>query len=175
MRSVYELKGTISNLGGIATANRYEVVLPTDIGNSNANTFSILCKNVNLPGKQVLTHDRMIGLQNHKVAYGYGHEDVNMTFMLTNNPVMKRYFEEWQQMAVTTREDFPIHYPNYKEDYARDVYINKMDKNGRITYGVVLIKAFPTTVSPVELGNENEGLLELNVQLSYTRWYERAV
>jgi len=39
-------------------------------------------------------------------------------------------------------------------------------------YSVELIEAFPTTISTIELSNELDGLLEVTVQMSYTRWQE---
>ena len=173
MRSVNELAGFINNNRGVAVGNRYRVILPTDfnITQADAKTLDLFCNAVNLPGRQILTVDRQIGPSFQKMAYGYLSDDVNLSFMLTNRPVVKQYFEQWQQMAVASSQQDGVHHPRYKTEYARDVTIDHLDKNGEMVYSVTLIKAFPTTVSAVQLGNETIDRVQLDVQLSYTRWY----
>jgi hypothetical protein len=39
-----------------------------------------------------------------------------------------------------------------------------------VIYTCKLEKAFPTTVNAINLNNEQNGLVELNVQLSYRNW-----
>ena len=41
---------------------------------------------------------------------------------------------------------------------------------GGTVYALELLNAFPTTINPVELNNELDGLLQLTVEMSYTRW-----
>lgn len=47
-------------------------------------------------------------------------------------------------------------------------YQPEFDKN--TIYSVQLEEAFPTSVNAIELTNEQDGLVELTVQLSYTNW-----
>jgi len=173
MRSVTELQSRFTQLNGLMRGNRYEVILPTDVYDSpflSNDTISVLCNSVNLPGKQTLSQDRQIGLAYQKVAYGYAYDDIS--FLLTNNPLMKEYFESWQQLSVVSDENEPVHFPRYKDEYARQVTINQLDHNGLINYSCVLVEAYPTTVSPVQLGNDQESIIQLDVQISYKRWYE---
>lgn len=168
--SVENLKSKIGSLGGIAKSNRYQIVVPSlDGQGATLEIMDHLCKRMNLPGKQVLSVDRNIGTSFQKVAYGYASEDVNMSFLLTGDMTAKRYFEQWQQDAVNTTDD-TYHSPGYKINYARDVLIYQLDKSGERTYGVRLLKAYPTTVSAIEYSDDAEGILELNIQLSYLRW-----
>jgi hypothetical protein len=37
-------------------------------------------------------------------------------------------------------------------------------------YSCRLVDAFPTTISAIELNNDLDGLVQLTVQLSYTKW-----
>lgn len=118
-----ELKGVISAKKGIARGNVFKVQLPTIDGvNLTANQLNLLCVNVNLPGRQVLTYDKVIGLQRQKVAYGFASDDVNMSFLLLNDYGVKDYFEAWQEKAVDTN-NYQI---AYKSDYAFDVTISQL-------------------------------------------------
>ena len=41
---------------------------------------------------------------------------------------------------------------------------------GGNVYSVQLIDAFPTTITQIDFSNEQDGLIEVSVQLSYTDW-----
>ena len=155
-----------------------------DTGTPSSREMNILCSNVNLPGKQVLTTDRRIGMEFQKVAYGYASQDVSMTFYLMNDYGVKTYFDAW--IASTINEETGG--VAYKSEYAKSVKIHQLRRaikgrsidvgplsanigiGGGTVYAVELLNAFPTTINPVELNNELDGLLQLTVEMSYTRW-----
>ena len=104
MASISELKSSITFGGGLARNNQFLVTLPSlgagipalsslgALGGaiSGALAFlgqrdmNILCRTAQIPGKQVLTHERRIGMETQRVAYGYGVEDVTLSFMETS-------------------------------------------------------------------------------------------
>ena len=155
-----------------------------DTGTPSSREMNILCSNVNLPGKHVLTTDRRIGMEFQKVAYGYASQDVSMTFYLMNDYGVKTYFDAW--IASTINEETGG--VAYKSEYAKSVKIHQLRRaikgrsidvgplsanigiGGGTVYAVELLNAFPTTINPVELNNELDGLLQLTVEMSYTRW-----
>ena len=61
-------------------------------------------------------------------------------------------------------------------EYSFDVMINQLRKGNinsvddTIVYTCILEDAFPTTVNAINLNNEQAGIVELNVQLSYRNW-----
>jgi len=155
-----------------------------ETGTPSSREMNILCSNVNLPGKQVLTTDRRIGMEFQKVAYGYASQDVSMTFYLMNDYGVKTYFDAW--IASTINEETGG--VAYKSEYAKSVKIHQLRRaikgrsidvgplsanvgiGGGTVYAVELLNAFPTTINPVELNNELDGLLQLTIEMSYTRW-----
>lgn len=156
---------------GPAFGNRFQIDLPNITGTSTED-LTFFCKSVNIPGMQVMTTQRQIGITDQKVAYGYANEDVNMTFVLTNDYFVKNYFTAWQDLCIVKEQGAAHHYPNYKVEYVRDVKITQLDKNYKPMYSCTLIDAFPTTVNAISLGDDARGaVLELSVELSYTRWY----
>jgi hypothetical protein len=179
MLGVDDFKSLVSNKGGIARANLFSVSLPGLPGIATSEEMNLLCKDVNLPGRQVTTRERTIGLTTRKMAYGYLIDDVSMTFHVMNDYGVKEYFETWQNLAV----DQNTYEIGYKKDYSFDVKINQIKKgtgtgvtatnklsSDEIIYSCVLEEAFPTTMNAIQLNNELDGILELNVQLSYTNW-----
>lgn len=173
MSSINDLKGIISGKGGAARSNRFRVILPP-INGVASNELDLLCRDVNLPGRQILTRERTIGLQTRKIAYGFAQEDVSITFLLLNDYGAKRYFEAWQNIAVN-QQTLEL---GYKNDYSKKVSIFQLDNQNRNVYKCDLLEAFPTTMNTVALNNELDGLVEVNIQLSYTNWeptyYENA-
>lgn len=149
--------------------------------------MNILCTRVNMPGKQILTQERNIGQYREKMAYGFAQDDVSMSFYLLNDYGAKRYFDAWRS-RILNEETSEV---AYKRDYAANsVKIHQLRKPiGRLrrdvgpisinleagagtVYSIELIEAFPTTINTIDFSNELDGLLELTVQLSYTRWQE---
>jgi len=200
MASISEIKSSITFGGGLARNNQFLVTLPSlgfgipplggtlgglagaaldFLGQRNMN---ILCRTAQIPGKQVLTHDRRIGMESQKVAYGYAVEDVTLTFLETSTLPIRRYFDTWR--GLTINEDSQT--AAYKKDYEKRVLIHQLAQPVPIagfsisnlipatimisTYSVELVNAFPTTMVGAEYNNDQDGFIETTVQLSYTNW-----
>ncbi len=197
-------KGAVSAGRGFAKSNLFVVQLPTNIPGGpviNSNTLNLVCKNIQMPGRQILTSDRIIGMKAIKTAYGFLHDDVSMTFHVMNDFKIKEYFEAWQQLVVNTNTQEL----NYFNEYTRNVEIRQLSKrsnafqklaNGLIladaifelfgsdllsdsqvaglanqtVHAVRLQNAYPTTLNGYELTNDLDGMVELNVQLSFKNW-----
>ncbi len=187
MASISEMKSSITFGGGLARTNKFLVTLPSlgaggIIGALGARNMNILCRTAQLPGKQILTHDKRIGMQFEKVAYGYAVEDVTLTFLETSTLPVRRYFDTWRELTIN--EDSQT--ANYKTEYQKRILIHQLAMplpisalpvTNRIpadvqvtTYAVELINAFPTTTTAIEFTNEQDGFAETTVSISYTNW-----
>ena len=99
--SIDDLKGALRS--GPARSNMFQVIMPALPGLvGNTSELNLLCRDVQLPGRQVLTNERTIGMKQIKQAYGYAQDDVSMTFLVTNDYGVKTYFEHWQELAANT-------------------------------------------------------------------------
>lgn len=167
-----DLKSLIAEQNGLASANQYRVLLPT-LPNTTITPqqLNILCKSASLPGRQLMTNERQVGALGEKMAYGYAIEDVSLTFHVTNKFDLKKYFDKWQQL-VFNQDTYELGFKRGPNGYGKTVEIQQYTrkKAGLPNYTVILEDAFPTTVNAIELSNELDGLIELNVQLSYTNW-----
>lgn len=179
--SINTFKEVMSRRGGLARSNIYRVTLPPIEGASSAD-LNVLCKNVQLPGRQVMTNERRIGIATQKVAYGYAVVEVPMTFIETNNYDIRKYFEAWQNIAVN-QETKELGWLRGLSGYGKDVYIEQLKKGSPastvgevsaedVIYKCRLTEAYPTTINSVDLSNESETLVEINVSFSYTNWME---
>ena len=108
MAGIEQLKGALISKNGIAVTNQYSVEMPTTVGINNKSKLSgldprdanILCKNVSMPGKQILTLDRQMGIFNEKVVNGFAVDDVSMTFYALNDYGIKKYFDSWRRVMI---------------------------------------------------------------------------
>ena len=98
-------KGAVSAGGGFAKTNLFVVQLPTNIPGApsiNSNTLNLICKGAQMPGRQILSSERTIGMKSIKTAYGFLTDDVSLTFHVMNDFKVKEYFEACQQNVVNT-------------------------------------------------------------------------
>jgi len=201
--SIDELKGVINSKGGIARSNQFMIQIPSisglsfpnirgfnipsilgiNGGGTTSRELDLLCKSVDLPGRQMLTRERAIGMQPETVAYGYGVPDVSMTFHLLNDYGVKKFFEDWQKRILNDRTGEV----GYKLDYERDVKIHQLKRpilnkqlsigpidlnfgiGGSFVYSIVLENAFPSTIQGISFTNDLDGIAEITIQLSYSR------
>lgn len=130
----------------------------------------ILCTAVTLPGKRISTTE---ATHNHNLAkkpYSMATDEVTMSFLLTGDYYMKKYFDVWQEMIVDSTGN---HYKTmYKDKYTVDVDIQALigNEDNTIGYSCKLLKAYPIQVGQVDLGNSAEGLIEMNVTWEYDNW-----
>ena len=193
--SIEALKSRVVQSNGLARPNRFMIELPR-IGSIGMSHMNVLCRATTMPGKQIATSDRRIGMEFEKIAYGYAVDDVAMTFLMLNNYSVKKYFDAWRNAIVNEN----THQVGYKEDYQAKVVIHQLSegipslhlganfklgplniKAGKsiaipgvqmrnTVYSVELIDAFPTTIGQIDFNNELDGIVEFNVVFSYTNW-----
>ena len=182
MAGIEDLKGRLIAKNGIAMANQFSVTLPNLTTAESPSGLNVLCKEVSIPGRQMMSLDRSVGIFQEKVVNGFGVEDVSMTFYVLNDYGVRKYFDAWMDAIYTDRSRGEI---AYKDEYTHSVVIRQMrkpiarfgfdigpldinfDVSNNSIYSVELLEAFPTTVTSIPLSNEGQ-LVECNVQLSLT-------
>jgi hypothetical protein len=179
-------------------AHQYLVQLPAITGSSlAAGERNALCKATRLPGRQIQTIDRSIGLMNQKMATGYGVAEVTLAFHILNDYKTRDYFERWQNLAVdqdtqqiqySDNYKFPVQIYQLKKgqsfqlfdgtfgaslgpldiDFNIDIELNRSATGA---YAVELEKAFPTTMNGIDLADAStDQTLEISIDLSYKNW-----
>ena len=208
---VETLKAQISQSGGLGQAHQFVVQLPQlRTFSVDARELSLLCSATVLPGRQIMSSDYTLGTKVRKIANGYAVTDMNLSFIVTNDHLVRQYFEAWQQEA----HDQINGEVGYYDEYTYPVQINHTARGARLalfkkqlgfadkipsfiknrlpklgpidlaqgeidlgasfnqktTYVCSLLDCYPTTITDQALGNANEGLMEIQVQLSYSDW-----
>ena len=196
--SIDTIKSTINRRGGVARGNRYAVYIThpskgmnsflkfdpatllsnlisgdgVNLGDfiSDPRDMFLLCQSASLPGKRITTTEATHNHNRTKKPYSMMTEEVSMSFLLTNDYYVKRYFDMWQNMII---DDSGDHYKTmYKRDYSTDVTIQQLSTSNDFVpgYSIQLLNAYPIQVSSVELSNGGDGLLEVSVTWEYDNW-----
>jgi len=153
-RSIDELKATFAS-SGFAKPNRYRVILPET---ADSRELDIMCDSVVLPG-----------------GYGFGTEDVEISFILSNDFKAWNYLYDWQQKVIRNINSTAIYRVAYKNDYTYNVDIEQYDSQGVRNKSVTLINAFVTSLNSIELGNANENeIIRVSASLTYDNWIIKA-
>lgn len=175
VNNIEDFKGLVSKRGGMAQANLFNVILPAIPGSGlSVDEGNLLCSTVSLPGLQLQTVDRTVGTVSEKVATGSVHDDVSFTFKVLNDYGIKKYFDSWQKIAYNKE----THQIGYKNEYRKQVTINQLKKTSTglaLIYECKLFDAWPISTNSIDLTNDQDGLVEITVQLSYTRWTSRYI
>ena len=121
--SIDQLMGVITNRGGLMRGNMYLVKLPPSsvIGSEELN---LVCKSVSVPGRNLNTTQRQIGMFTRNIVHGQAVGELSMTFRVMNDPAVLTYFNAWQASAVN-RDTGEVGYYNA---YVRDIEISILKK-----------------------------------------------
>ncbi len=193
-QSIDDMKALIGKRGGIARGNRFGIQISHPATNQiihkipklkevysripseyfdmlqEGNDIYMLCSAVVLPGKRISTIEATHNHNLSKKPYSMATDEVSTTFLLTNDYLVKKYFDVWQEMIVDSTGS---HYKTlYKDQYAAGVTIHALDNAEKtaIKYTNILENAYPIQMSAVELGESQEGLMELTVTWEYDNW-----
>jgi len=193
--SIDTMKSTINRRGGIARGNRFGVYVThpsksmnsllgfnpatllsnlisgdgVNIGDfiSDPRDMFLLCQSVTLPGKLISTVESGHNHHLSKKPYSAATDEVTMSFLLTNDYYIKKYFDMWQEMIIDTSHE---HYKvMYKKDYVKDVTIQQLSSGNDLIpgYAIQLLNAYPIQVSAIELNNGSDSLLEVSITWEY--------
>ena len=189
--SIDNLKAVIGKRQGLAKTNRFLTVFtpptqallnldPMDVvgrfanGTFNARSLisdprdiAFLCEATSIPGRSINTLDFQAEKETIKMPNGYIDDDVQMTFLLTNDYYMKDMFETWISSIIDT-ENYVL---GYKKNYQTDIVIQQLNSADKNVYGIKLINAYPISMSAIDLNNESEnGIQKLQVTFAYDRY-----
>lgn len=127
MLGVDDFKAHIHSSGGLARSNLYMVELPPiEVPGVTMASYdlNIICKSTQLPGRQILTHERKIGVETVKVAYGFSVDDITLTFHVMNDYKIKKYFDAWMELSIENNS----YGVGYHKNYAKNMAVKQLRK-----------------------------------------------
>ena len=195
-KSIDNLKSSIITHGGVAHENRFSVnfappdqtLFNLDLRNiitsalsgtfnaknlyNNPRDITILCESCSLPGRQIMTLDYQAEKHAVKRPYSFFNDEVNFTFLMTNDYYMKKIFDKWSEQIM----GFSNYRLNYLKDFAVPVTISQLNKKNLPIYTVVLHNAFPVTFNSIALDNTAENSVQkFSVTMAYENFFVDSV
>jgi hypothetical protein len=171
INSIEKLRAFFEKSGGLAANNEYMVVLtgPTGLG-IKSEDLHILCQSATLPGRAIATADYETTGIPIKMPYTVLNDDVSISFLLTNDYMVKKFFEEWIDKII----DVPRSKVMYKEDYVCDIEIIQLDKQHKPVYTTTLINAFPIKISQVDFTDESHDVIRIAIDFAYDNYINKS-
>ena len=183
--STEKLRSLIDESGGLASPNRFSVVLPDvsqmvspalqltteRLGAIDPRDLNVICTSAQLPGKQLNVMSREVGIGTKSIANGQVFTAINLSFYLTNKYDIRKYFQHWMN-CVVSQDGNEAMYAGYYNNYVRDVTIHQLSReNDSIEssiYSVTLVNAFPTQMELISLNNQAQTTaMEMTISLAY--------
>lgn len=185
-----EFLGLIHQEDSYARASRYEVVIqpPRSVTrpegmnagssltlgelakNGTNRDVSLKCTQINLPGRTMTqAEDNTLQGPSRSIVSGAStYADITAQFSMLNiNGQDRRFFEEWQNQAISPG-DFSA---KYYDDYVGEVNIYLLNEKNLRMYGIKLIEAFPKVIGDFALNGESRNqLATMDVTFSYRYW-----
>ena len=168
---------------GVAHTNKFQVLINTPFGSSSQETegITLRCDAVTMPGRTMNTTpvNERYGPATQMVD-GWTFEDVTCSFLADTSFKVRDFFSTWHYNMYDAQEPFlrggraPKFNMRFYDDYVSDVEIYLLDNNGKATYGVKLVEAFPKTIGANEfnMATTNE-LQKISVTFAYRYWIEK--
>jgi hypothetical protein len=168
---INEFKNTIARRGGLAKANRFDVLitLPAAIAADRGRDLSLLCESAILPGKQITSTEWALYGHTVKIPTNFILEDVTCLFNVTSDYYVKRVFDRWQNKVINN-ETFLA---GYDIEFKADVRIRQLDETDMVVYETILQGAYPIAVQPITLDNNaDQQTQKLSVTFSYNNYIQ---
>lgn len=158
------------NTTGFARPNRFEATVygPSKV-QGDLRKISLHLISVQFPGRNIrtVTNETVYG-PTYEMAQGITYaEEINMTFLLSQDHEERKYFNMWQD-AIYNPETYDIEYYN---NYVGSMYVYQLDRNDARTAGIVIKEIFPKTINAMEFnqGTNNE-LQTVTIGMAFKEW-----
>ena len=173
-----KIRSILNAQGGIAYNDKYLVTLgpPAGFGLPGGGIMrrqlSFLCDTATLPTKSLATFEKSIYGPVKAMPYRMTFTEASMSFIMTDSMREKDYFDAWQNKIIDQKSGNV----GFFDDYICDIKIQKFGRNVTTdndtpTYEVILIDAWPSIVSEVQLSHSGgTEAMKLPVTFQFKKW-----
>jgi hypothetical protein len=132
--------------------------------------LSLQCETAELPGKTLITADNKIYGPSVKVPYQTQYNEMNLTFLCTNDFYERKLFDRWLECIMPTDTNNLRYSKGENTRYMTDLTIIQYDDFIKQIYAVQLIDAFPIGIASQPLSWAEDNFHRLNVQFTYSHY-----
>jgi len=132
--------------------------------------LSLQCETAELPGKTLLTQDARIYGPSFKVPYQVQYNDINLSFICTNDFYERKLFDRWLE-AIMPSDTNNLRFPKENATrYMTNIKIIQFDDFIKQIFAIELIDAFPIGIAPQSLSWSEDNFHRLGVQFAYQKY-----
>jgi len=177
--SIDTLKAAVSDLGGFAKGNRYNVTIkpPTGIAGLGSDPalgkLQYLCESVSLPTKGIASNAHDVYGPPREIPYRETFTEAALSFILDDAFTVKKFFDTWQKNIINPETGNV----NYWNNFVGTINITRLSNDGsdfgvaQNEYKIELREAYPSAVGEIALGHTQGGeILRLSVTFKYRKW-----
>jgi hypothetical protein len=146
-----------------------ELTLPTALSNlepakSNMNKIMLFCEQAQIPGVSFSTNQVRSYGEFREIPYEKLYEPIQLSFYVDADMNVKKLFDSWIALVQnTTTRDY-----NFPDQYTTDkINIIVQDSMDSPKYTVSLNKAYPKTISPIQLDYNSKDIMKMQVTMVY--------
>lgn len=172
MVSLQEFKSNIDKYG-TARPSRYDILISgpnTPIVTSEiSELLSTRCESANIPGIQIVTTNNKLygGHPDFNIPNGRKHDEVQLTFLETEEYKIKYFFEEWHSKITDMKNGQISYYKDICKDIDIRMYSDKDNLTNSFVYEIKLIDAIPTRTEIISINwSDVDQLFKLTVNIS---------
>ena len=173
---IEKLKATVSNLGGFAKGNRYNVTfadLPAGLSTTVNENLQYLCESVSLPTKGIASNAHDVYGPPREIPYRETFTEAALSFIVDDKFTVKKFFDTWQEKIINVETGNV----NYWNNFVATINITRLSNDATSfadatdKYKIELREAYPSAVGEIALGHTQGGeILRLNVTFKYRKW-----
>lgn len=132
--------------------------------------LALQCESAELPGKTLLTNDVRVYGPGFKVPYQTQYEEINLTFICTNEFYERKLFDRWLECIMPTDTN-NLRFPKNDESrYMTNIKIIQYDDFIKKIYSIELVDAFPVGIAPQTLNWADDGFHRVSVRFAYQKY-----
>ena len=170
MSSITEFKSKLT--GGGARPNLFRVICNfpaiAAAGGGLTEKASFLIKTAQLPGSTIPSFTLPFRGRQAQMPGERTFEPWNITILNDTTFEMRNAFERWSNAIANHTTNAGLTNP---ADYEADMIVEQLDRAENVIKTYTLRGVWPSNVSPIELSNESENVIEeFTVELQITYW-----
>ena len=168
--SLTKLTSTLNGEGGPVFKNRFSVninfPLIVGAGTFGGERIDLMCESAFMPGHRVTTGEHTTIANPIKIPYSFTTEEINFTFHLNNNYLIKTYFDRWLELIINSE--------TYELAYKKDIVANswevyQLNKENNYINGTKLYNVMPVGISPIDFSNTASDIQIATISVIYDR------
>jgi hypothetical protein len=146
---------------------------PTNQSTIDNITF-FACRTTSLPGKEISTYQYTTHGAEHDYPYITSYDTIDMSFICSSaSAIERRWFDGWMA-SIIDPETMSV---GYKDDFSTNISIGIL--SAQLLHNEILTaelhKAYPVSVSSIELDHSNSELMEFTVTFAYDKWMYKEI